>query len=287
MNFDTIKQQLTDAWGSLSQGLLYTPTEEKVRNAVKAFLSAEPEWARHAIERDPALMDKTESDALEELLTYQGLHAIALHHEAHELYNKSEYALARKLSQGARRVTGGIEIHPGAKIGKDFFIDHGSGVVIGETAEVGDNVFLYHTVTLGASGNPKDIDTSDPENPKRRHPKLGSNIKIGNGAQLLGPITVDDDVQIGSGAKIIGKVHIGKGAKIAPGVEVRKDIPAGARVVGIVPLIPGVIDDKEGAWLPITRTKATETPGTMVADPEWLQHLSQGFNNLSVVAQRG
>lgn len=287
MNFNKITQLLSNTWDRLSQGLLYTPPEDKVRDAVKAFLATEPEWARHAIERDPALMDKSEPDALEELLTYQGLHAIALHHEAHTLYNKGEYASARKLSQGARRVTGGIEIHPGARIGKDFFIDHGSGVVIGETAEIGDNVFLYHAVTLGASGNPKDIDTSDPENPKRRHPKLGNNIKIGNGAQLLGPITVDDDVQIGSGATIIGKVHIGKGAKIAPGVEVRKDIPAGVRVVGIVPLIPGVIDDKEGAWLPITRTKAAETPGTTVADPEWLQHLSQGFNNLGAVAQRG
>lgn len=257
--------------------------EKELLLAISKFLVHEPEWLDNAIANDPALQKKPDGspisreEAYTQLFAYQGLHAVALHREAHALYNEGKGTEARALSQAARQLTGGIEIHPGARIGKDFFIDHGAGVVIGETVEIGNNVFLYHTVTLGGTGNPRDVDNSDPAHPNRRHPKLGNNVKIGNGAQLIGPITVEDDVSIGTGARIIGKVRIGKGAKIGPGVEVQRDVPEGAVVVGMVPEIPGVIGKDEGAKTPITRLK----PGARVDNIEWLGHLARGYDKLS------
>ncbi len=251
--------------------------------SVSRFLLSEPDWLDKAIENDAALRQHpdgspvSKEEAYTQLFTYQGLHAIALHRDAHDLYIKGDIAKARALSQAARQTTGGIEIHPGAKIGKGFFVDHGAGLVIGETSEIGNNVFLYHSVTLGATGNPKDVDNSDPTNPARRHPKLGNNVKIANGAQLIGPITVEDDVSIATGARIIGNVRIGKGAKIGAGVEVQKDVPAGAVVVGMVPEIPGVIGKEEGAKTPITRI----TPQNTVKDTVWLGHLARGYERLA------
>ena len=271
MDFNKIKQLLKDKWNSLSEKLLYTPSESDVQDAVKAYLTAHPDWIQSAIARDPALANKGEEGAVAELLTYQGLHAIALHDKAHNLYvkgvrdkNPKDMVEARRISQGARRVTGGIEIHPGARIGENFFIDHGAGVVIGETAEIGDNVFLYHTITLGSTGNPKDIDTSDPNNPARRHPKLGNNVTIGNGAQLLGPVTVEDGAKIGSGARIWGKVRIGRNAVIYPGVEVRENIPDGARVVGKTEPLPGVTPSAEH-HVPITQDRGGNPTGRWAA----------------------
>jgi serine O-acetyltransferase len=254
------------------------------------------EWQTHAINHDPALrfgkQSRSDLTADEDTLVtaqlsmYQGLHAIALHRQAHRAYQQyqtlkaggnresaAEYLLAaRWISQAARVITAGIEIHPGAKIGKKFFIDHGAGVVIGETAEIGDGCFLYHDVTLGGTGNPNDVETSDPKNPHRRHPKLGNNVTLASSAQLIGPITVADDVMIGAGARIIGKVKIGQGAKIAPGVIVRKDVPAGAVVVGAVPELPGILD-RETAGIPITRLP--NDAGAVVAEPKWAGALRQ------------
>ncbi len=257
--------------------------QPQLLQSISRFLQSEPEWLDRAIASDPALQRHPDGSAVakheaySQLFTYQGLHARALHREAHELYNAGKIVEARALSQAARSVTGGIEIHPGARIGKGFFVDHGAGVVIGETAEIGDDAFLYHSVTLGATGSPKDIDTSDPANPNRRHPKLGNRVRIGNGAQLLGAVTVDDDVVIGTGARIIGKVHIGKGARIGAGVEVKADVPEGAVVVGMVPEIPGVIDKAQGAYTPITRG---EVPDTKITAPEWLGYLARGYERL-------
>jgi serine acetyltransferase len=171
---------------------------------------------------------------------------------------------ARRISQGVRRLTGGIEIHPGATIGKRFFIDHGAGVVIGETATIGDDVFLYHDVTLGAFGGERAADG-------RRHPKIGNNVIISTGANILGPadigngvrvgtnallsgkVTIGDDsrlsdavllkgnvtlgqgVKVRAGARIIGNVTIGDGAVIDPDITVTRDIPAGAHVTGLMP----------------------------------------------------
>ncbi|ACB83769.1 serine O-acetyltransferase [Natranaerobius thermophilus] len=145
---------------------------------------------RAVFERDPAV-----KSLLEILLCYPGIHAILLHRMAHFLYNKRGYLIARFISQINRLLTG-IEIHPGAKIGKSFFIDHGMGIVIGETAEIGDNVTLYQGVTLGGTGKEKG----------KRHPTLKDNVVIGAGAKVLGPITIEDNVKIGAGSVVLDHV---------------------------------------------------------------------------------
>ncbi len=148
--------------------------------------------------RDPAARN-----TLEVLTTYPGIHALLMHRMAHELWKKNCKGSARLLSSFSRFATG-IEIHPGAKIGKRFFIDHGMGVVIGETAEIGDDVTLYHGVTLGGTT----------WNKGKRHP------------------TLEDGVIVGAGAKILGPFTVGKGAKIGSNAVVTKEVPEGATAVG-------------------------------------------------------
>ena len=144
-------------------------------------------------EKDPAARN------IFEVLTYQGLHAVLFHRVAHALYMVGVPVIPRLISQLARIVTGGIEIHPGARIGKRFFIDHGTGVVIGETTEIGDNVMLYHQVTLGATGWWKHRD----DGRKKRHPTVEDNVTIGVGASILGPIRIGRDSKIGAMALVV------------------------------------------------------------------------------------
>jgi serine O-acetyltransferase len=141
-------------------------------------------------ERDPAARSK-----FEVLLLYSGLHAIIYYRISHWLYTHKRYILARWLSQHAKFRTG-IEIHPAAKIGKGLFIDHGTGVVIGETAEIGDNCTIYQGVTLGGTGKDKG----------KRHPTLGNNVMVGAGAKILGPFKVGDNAKIGSNALVLSEV---------------------------------------------------------------------------------
>lgn len=141
-------------------------------------------------ERDPAA-----SSDLEILLLYSGLHAVTLHRAAHALHKRGHKFSARAISQGAKFLTG-IEIHPGATIGKGLVIDHGSGVVIGETAEIGDNCTLYQGVTLGGTG----------KHTGKRHPTLGDNVMVGSGAKVLGPFKVGDGAKIASNAVVLEQV---------------------------------------------------------------------------------
>ncbi|HEY7975233.1 MAG TPA: serine O-acetyltransferase EpsC [Ktedonobacterales bacterium] len=147
-------------------------------------------------EKDPAARN------VFEVLTYQGLHALILHRLAHRLYLAHVPFVPRLISQIARVITGGIEIHPGARIGKRFFIDHGAGVVIGETAEIGDNVMLYHQVTLGATGWWKHRG----DGRVKRHPTIEDNVTIGVGASILGPVTVGHDSKIGAMALVLENI---------------------------------------------------------------------------------
>ena len=156
--------------------------------------------------RDPAA-----KSVLSIILTYPGVKAVFFHKFAHLFYVAGFDLIARIISQTIRFFTG-IEIHPGAKIGKNLFIDHGMGVVIGETSIVGDNVTIYHAVTLG--GSSPSIDSERQRNEKR-HPTIG------------------DDVVIGSGAQIIGPINVGNGARIAANAVVVKDVPEKATMVGI------------------------------------------------------
>lgn len=141
-------------------------------------------------ERDPAA-----KSVLEVILCYPGFHAIIMHRIAHWLYNRKLYLLARLVSQVSRFFTL-IEIHPGAKIGEGLFIDHGAGVVIGETAEIGDNVTIYQGVTLGGTGKEKG----------KRHPTIGNNVVISTGAKVLGSFKVGDNVRIGAGSVVLKEV---------------------------------------------------------------------------------
>jgi serine O-acetyltransferase len=139
--------------------------------------------------------DPAAKSVIEILLCYPGLHAILLHRLAHKLYGWRVPLAPRLLSQIGRFLTG-IEIHPGATIGRRFFIDHGMGVVIGETAEVGDDVLLYQGVTLGGTGNEKG----------KRHPTLGNHVVVGTGAKVLGSIRIGDNVKIGAGSVVVHPV---------------------------------------------------------------------------------
>ena len=156
--------------------------------------------------RDPAA-----KSILSIILTYPGVKAVFFHYLANFFYKAGFDLVARIISQTIRFFTG-IEIHPGAKIGKNLFIDHGMGVVIGETSEIGDNVTIYHAVTLG--GSSPSID-SERQRHEKRHPTIG------------------DDVVIGSGAQIIGPVIVGKHARIAANAVVVKDVPENATMVGV------------------------------------------------------
>lgn len=141
-------------------------------------------------ERDPAA-----TSDLEVALLYSGFHALIAYRVSHKLYEHNCRFAARMISQGARFLTG-IEIHPGAKIGKGLFIDHGSGVVIGETAEIGDNCTLYQGVTLGGTG----------KHLGKRHPTLGNNVMVGSGAKVLGPFKVGDNSKIAAGAVVLDEI---------------------------------------------------------------------------------
>lgn len=151
---------------------------------------------RVAFNKDPAL--KYGINSLEVLL-YPGIHAIFLHRIAHFLYKLGIPFIPRLISQINRFLTG-IEIHPGAKIGKRFFIDHGMGIVIGETTEIGDDVMMYHGVTLGGHGWWVD------EKGKKRHPTIGNNVVLGVGCTILGPVKIGDNSRIGAGALVIKDV---------------------------------------------------------------------------------
>ena len=162
--------------------------------------------------RDPAARH-----SLEVITAYPGLHAVTIHRMSHWMWQRNFKWIARFMSHIGRFLTG-IEIHPGATIGRRFFIDHGMGVVIGETAEIGDDCTLYHGVTLGGTSWEKG----------KRHPTLNDGVVIGAGAKILGPITVGENARVGSNAVVV------------------KDVPAEATVVGIPGRIAGAAGETEG-----------------------------------------
>lgn len=165
-------------------------------------------------ERDPAA-----TSFLEVLFTYSGLHAIIFYRIAHRLFKLGVPFLPRLISQAGRWFSG-IEIHPGAAIGKGLFIDHGMGVVIGETSVLGDNVTLFQGVTLGGTGKERG----------KRHPTLGNNVVAGAGAKILGSVTIGDNVQIGANAVVINSVPPNSTVVGVPGRIVKKE---GKKVSGI------------------------------------------------------
>lgn len=158
--------------------------------------------------------DPAARSVLEIFLCYPGFHAILLHRVAHKLYKANVPLLPRVISQFSRFFTG-IEIHPGATIGRRFFIDHGMGVVLGETSEIGDDVLIYQNVTLGGTGNERG----------KRHPTLGNNVVVGTGAKILGRIRVGNNARIGAGAVVIRDVPDNSTVVGIPGRVVRYHVP--------------------------------------------------------------
>ncbi len=187
-------------------------------------------WIREEIktvfEKDPAA-----KSILEIFLCYPGFHAILIHRIAHWFYLHKMPLLARLISHFSRLLTG-IEIHPGAKIGKRFFIDHGMGVVIGETTEIGDNVLMYQGVSLAGTGKEKG----------KRHPTIGNNVVIGADAIVLGPITIGDNVKIGAGSVVVKPVPPNCTVVGVPGRIVARE---GKRVVPLEQLEHGDLPDPE------------------------------------------
>jgi serine O-acetyltransferase len=189
---------------------------------------------RVVFERDPAA-----KSVLEVVICYPGLHVIWFHRLAHWLYNRGWVLLPRLISNLARLLTG-IEIHPGAKIGEGLFIDHGMGVVIGETAEIGANVTLYQGVTLGGTGKEKG----------KRHPTIGDNVVIATGAKVLGSFKVGNNSKIGAGSVVLAEVPPNSTVVGIPGKVVVKDghkVPDGQ--FADVDLEHGTLPDPEGEML--------------------------------------
>jgi len=201
------------------------PLGRRVRALRAKVVSTALEDVDAAMARDPAAQSR-----LETFLTSPGLHAVWSHRLAHRLWERPAYRLPARVLSNVTRTLTGVEIHPGATIGKRFFIDHGMGVVIGETAIVGDDVMLYHDVTLGGRALAK----------VKRHPTVGDRVTIGSGARVLGDVNLGDDSQIGANS------------------VVTKDVPAGSVAVGIPAQIrepvPGLtpeelLDESPAIWI--------------------------------------
>jgi len=180
------------------------------------------EYVASVFDRDPAA-----KSWIEVVLCYPGLHALWAHRVNHWLWTHHLQLLARFFSQGARLLTG-IEIHPGAQIGRRFFIDHGMGVVIGETTIIGDDVTLYQGVTLGGTGKEKG----------KRHPTLGNNVVVGGGAKILGNVTIGENCRVGAGSVVLS------------------DVPDNSTIVGV----PGHIIFRDGKRVVITDPREIRDP---------------------------
>ncbi len=189
--------------------------------------------ARNMAEKDPAA-----KNVLEVILLYAGFHALVWHKIGHFFYKHNLFFLARFFSQSGRFFTG-IEIHPGAKIGNNLFIDHGMGIVIGETAEIGDNCTIYHGVTLGGTG----------KDSGKRHPTIGNNVLIGSGVKVLGPFKIGDNCQVGSNSVVL------------------KEVPPNCTVVGI----PGRIVKQKTERMPSADLDQINLPDPIMTEMKRLR----------------
>ena len=199
--FSSLLSPIDRAAEKTAEGILAVKDGVKtIRDEVRSDVDA-------VMERDPAATSRGEV-----LLLYSGVHAILAHRVAHYLYKREKHFGARAVSQAARFVTG-IEIHPGATIGKRLVIDHGTGVVIGETAEIGDDCTIYQGVTLGGTG--KDVG--------KRHPTLGDHVLVGAGAKVLGPVKIGDNVKVAAGAVVLDEIPENSTAVGIPARVVRRN----------------------------------------------------------------
>ncbi len=211
------------------------------------FISNIREEIRIIRERDPAIHSNME------VFLYPSFKVMIYYRIAHKLYLKGHYFLARWISQKAVRKTG-IEIHPGAQIGKGFFIDHGNGVIIGETTIIGDNVTLYQGVTLGGTGKEQG----------KRHPTIGNNVMISTGAKILGSFKIGDNSKIGAGSVVL------------------KEVPPGSTVVGV----PGHVVKRVKSSLPQEDLDQVSLPDPVQEDIASLRHANDELTNRLLDVER-
>ena len=201
-----MKSNLSQLAAGLNKALEDNGRDNDIVTKIAEGIKGLKEDVESIMERDPAA-----SSEAEVLCLYSGLHAVAAYRVAHALDTKGHKFTARAISQAAKFVTD-IEIHPSAKIGKNLFIDHGAGVVIGETAEIGDNCTIYQGVTLGGTG----------KHVGKRHPTIGNNVMIGAGAKVLGPFKVGDNSKIAAGAVVLNEIPENSTAVGMPARVVRR-----------------------------------------------------------------
>ena len=211
------------------------------------FISNIREEIRIIRERDPAIHSNME------VFLYPSFKVMIYYRIAHKMYLKGHYFLARWISQKAVRKTG-IEIHPGAQIGKGFFIDHGNGVIIGETTIIGDNVTLYQGVTLGGTGKEQG----------KRHPTIGNNVMISTGAKVLGSFKIGDNSKIGAGSVVL------------------KEVPPGSTVVGV----PGHVVKRIKSSLPQDDLDQVSLPDPVQEDIASLRHANDELTNRLLDVER-
>ena len=214
---------------------------------VMGFLSHIREEIRVIRERDPAIHSNME------VFLYPSFKVMLYYRAAHRLYEKKHFFLARWVSQKGARKTG-IEIHPGAQIGKGFFIDHGNGVIIGETTIIGDNVTLYQGVTLGGTGKEQG----------KRHPTVGDNVMISTGAKVLGSFTIGNNSKIGAGSVVL------------------KEVPPDSTVVGV----PGRVVKRHNVALPQEELDQVNLPDPVQEDLNALHHANAELTNRIIDLER-
>ncbi len=229
----------------------FVKLQEEIDKLTVSYLDSHPQFISVARAKDAALKgnDKDNNTVKSLLTNYPGVIAIAVHDAAHKLHKAGKIVEARELAEAAKSRTG-IDIHPGARIGINCFIDHGTGVVIGETAVIGDNVQIYHGVTLGAYGDPQEDDL---RKLAHRHPQIGDNCTISTGVEILGNVKIGNNVIVGSSSVLHGhNLYIGDNVMMGSSVKIGdKNTIAGDITIGtgaIIPKCTGLINESVAAY---------------------------------------
>lgn len=251
----------------------FSTQQNKVSELVDRFLQDHPEYLKVAREKDPALDGKSDEEIRAELSFYPGVVALAVHEEAHKLYKEGgmKKVQARMLAEAAK-TRSGIDIHPGTDIGANCFIDHGTGVVIGETAKLGKDTLIYHGVTLGAYGRAEIA---------HRHPEIGKHCLISVDVNILGNVKLADRVTVSPKAILFGNnLTVGKGVVIGAGAMIGDDnqIADGVRIGAgaVIPRGTGLIDKDVPSYQEVSRNKENELQFGVKAPAQFVAQLQQG-----------
>ncbi len=255
----------------------YAKWQDEIDRLTVDYLDKHPDFVGVATQKDAALKGKTPEIVKQLLATYSGVMAVAAHERANELFGEGKEVDAAKLAGAAKSRTG-IDIHPATKIGDNLFIDHGTGVVIGETAKVGKRTLLYHGVTLGAYGNPEE---SDPKKLVHRHPEVGDDCTISTGVKILGNVKVGNKVTVGVGAVVCGNnlkigndVLIGGSARIGDNNTIADGVKIGTGAV-----IEKDVGEIKTSIPPYSHVKRNKIGTIEIIESDGSKHTSMSFIN--------